>query len=71
MIVYKNILGQLSAAGYTTYRLRKEKILSENTIQRIRDGAPLTTTTIDIICTLLGCSVSNVLEYQKDNVGNV
>lgn len=71
MIVYKNILGQLSAAGYTTYWLRKEKILSENTIQRIRDGAPLTTTTIDIICTLLGCSVSNVLEYQKDDVGNV
>lgn len=66
MIVYKNILGQLSAAGYTTYRLRKEKILSENTIQRIRDGSPLTTTTIDVICTLLECSVDNVLEYKKD-----
>ena len=66
MIVYKNILGQLSAVGYTTYRLRKEKLLSERTIQRIRDGGPINTTTIDAICTLLNCQPDKILEYKKD-----
>lgn len=66
IIIYKNILEQLSAVGYTTYRLRKEKILSENTIQRIRNGDPLNTTTIDTICTLLGCPLDAVIEYKKD-----
>lgn len=66
IIVYKNILEQLSAVGYTTYRLRKEKILSESIIQRIRNGDPLNTTTIDTICTLLGCPLDAVIEYKKD-----
>ena len=66
MLIYKDILGQLSAAGFTTYRLRKEKLLSERTIQRIRDGDPINTTTIDAICTLLNCQSDKVLEYKKD-----
>ena len=66
MLIYKDILGQLSAAGFTTYRLRKEKLLSERTIQRIRDGYPINTTTIDAICTLLNCQPDKILEYKKD-----
>ena len=66
IIIYKNILEQLSAVGYTTYRLRKEKLLSERTIQRIRDGDPINTTTIDAICTLLNCQPDKILEYKKD-----
>ena len=65
MLIYKDILGQLSAAGFTTYRLRKEKLLSERTIQRIRDGDPINTTTIDSICTLLNCQTDKILEYKK------
>ena len=65
MLIYKDILGQLSAAGFTTYRLRKEKLLSERTIQRIRDGDPINTTTIDAICTLLNCQPDKILEYKK------
>ena len=66
MLIYKDILGQLSAAGFTTYRLRKEKLLSERTIQRIRDGDPINTTTIDAICTLLNCQPDKILEYKKN-----
>lgn len=66
MLIYKDILGQLSTAGFTTYRLRKEKLLSERTIQRIRDGAPINTTTIDTVCTLLNCQPDKILEYKKD-----
>lgn len=66
MLIYKDILGQLSAAGFTTYRLRKEKLLSERTIQRIRDGDPINTTTIDAICTLLNCQPDKILGYKKD-----
>ena len=66
MLIYKDILGQLSAAGFTTFRLRKEKLLSERTIQRIRDGDPINTTTIDAICTLLNCQPDKILEYKKD-----
>lgn len=39
-ISYKiDILAELKATGYSTYRLRKEKLLGESTIQSLRIGA--------------------------------
>ena len=49
MIVYKDILAKLKEAGYTTTRLRKEKILPESTITRLRNNNPITTETLDTI----------------------
>ena len=40
MIKYKiDILKELKSAGFTTYRLRKEKLLSEGTVQKIRENS--------------------------------
>ena len=33
-----NVLDSLKEKGYTTYTLRKEKLLSESTIQKLRVG---------------------------------
>ena len=39
MIRYKiNVLQALREAGYTTYRLQKEKLISAATVQKIRTG---------------------------------
>ena len=37
MIIYKDILKKLDEAGYSTYQLRKEKVLSESVISRLRN----------------------------------
>ena len=68
-IIYKSILGQLKAAGYTTTRLRRERLLPEGTIQRIRDGRPITTDTINEICNLLRCQPNDILEHVQDEDG--
>lgn len=65
MIIYKNILQRLKDAGYNTTRLRQDKILSEGTIQRLRDGRPITTDTIDVICALLRCQPGDVLQHTE------
>ena len=66
MIIYKDILQQLKDAGYNTNRIRKEKILPEGTLQRLRDGKPITTETIDIICNLTGKRIDEIIEHKKD-----
>ncbi len=39
MIIYKiNILEALKKAGYSSYRLRQEKVLGEGTLQQLRIG---------------------------------
>ena len=66
MIVYKNILEKLKAAGYTTYRLRTEKIISQSVLTRIRNGESLSVDTLNKICTILNCDVSDIMEIRPD-----
>ena len=64
-IIYKDILQKLKDAGYNTTRLRREKIISESTITRIRNGEPIKTPTLGVICELTGLDVSDLIEYKK------
>lgn len=66
MIIYKDVLGKLIAAGYTTYRIRKEKLIPESTMQKLRSGGSVTTETIDTLCRLLHCQPGDLMEYEDD-----
>lgn len=63
MYKYKiDIMKALSSKGYTSTRMRKEKILSEGTMQNIRNGKGITTDTINTICVILRCQPSDIIE---------
>ena len=63
MFHYKvDILKELSAKGYTSTRMRKEKIMSEATMQNLRKGKGITTDTINTICVILRCQPSDIIE---------
>ena len=68
-IRYKlDILEALKQAGYSTYRLRKEKILGERVIQNVqqlRNGEIVSWKTIETICGILNCQPGDLVEYQK------
>ena len=53
----------LKEKGYNTNRLRKEKILAESTIQKLREQAPISWANIDKLCELLQCQPGDILEY--------
>ena len=65
MIRYKkNILQALKEAGYTTYRLQKEKLISAGTVQKIRNGdVSLSIDMLNTICDLLRCQPGDLLEW--------
>lgn len=66
-IVYKkNILNELKRKGYTTARLRKDRLLSESTIQALREGKPLSFKSLAKICELLCCDIGDILVYVDD-----
>ena len=63
MYKYKiDIMKELSERGFTSTRMRKEKILSEATMQNLRKGKGITTDTLNTICVILRCQPSDVLE---------
>lgn len=64
MFRYKvDILAQLTQAGFSTYRLRKDKLIGERTIQQIRNGEMVSWKIMDTICTMLGCQLGDLIEH--------
>ena len=67
-IVYKiDVLKALKEKGYNTSRLRKEKLMGEATIQKIRENQLVSWANLDTICNLLECNVGDVVEHQKED----
>lgn len=64
MLHYKiDVLEALKEKGYNTTRIRKEKILSESTIQRLREKkTSVSCDSIGTICSVLGCQPDYILE---------
>lgn len=66
-LIYKlDVLQALKDKGYNTNKLRKEKILAESTIQKLRDSKPISWANIAQICKLLGCQPGDIMEYVPD-----
>ena len=66
-IHYKiDILQSLKAVGYNTSVLRKEKLMGEVTIQKLRKGDLVSWANINTICSLLNCQPGDLMEYVPD-----
>ena len=66
-IVYKiDVLQALKDKGYNTNRLRKEKILAESTIQKLREKKPISWANIAQLCDLLECQPDYFLVNMEE-----
>ena len=68
MIIYQQILAKLAAAGYSSYRLSAENLISGSCMDRIRRGKPITTKTIDTICELCNCQPGDLLRFEPNEI---
>ncbi len=67
MIKYKiDIMQELKKAGYTSYKLRNDKIFGEATITKFRKKEYINFNNLDILCKLLNCQPSDIIEYVPD-----
>lgn len=62
-ISYDPLWKVMREKGLTSYRIRKEKIISENTLQNIRNGGRITTDAICSLCEALECQPGDILSY--------
>ena len=62
-----DLLEALKNKGYTTYTLRKDNILSQSTIQKLREGKGVSWENIERLCSLLNCQPGDLLEYKKED----
>ena len=58
-----DVVSALKEKGYTTYRIRNEKILSESTVQKLRAVKGVSWENIETLCRLLECQPADLMEY--------
>ena len=70
-IVYKmNVLQALKDAGYNTNKIRKEKIMGEAMLQKLREGQMVSWASLETICSLLKLQPGDIIEYIPDGDGS-
>lgn len=62
-----DVLQALKDNGFNTNKLRKEKLLSEGAIQRLRHSEPVSWSNIEQLCKLLECQPADIMEYVEEN----
>ena len=66
-IRYKiDILAELKKRGYTSTKIREEKLIGQSYLQQLRHGELVSWKTLDTICSLLDCQPADLIEYAKD-----
>ncbi len=64
MIKYDRLWEYLKKSGVTQYRLIVSGI-STSTISRLKHNQPVTTETLDKLCTILDCGLDEIVEFVK------
>lgn len=66
MISYAPFYKTLLAKDITEYQLIYKYGISANTVHRIKHEYPITLKTLDTLCFILNCPVSDIIEYLPD-----
>ena len=69
-IRYKfDILAALKEKGYSSTRIRKERLMGQATLTQLRRGDLVSWMNIETICRLLQCQPGDLLEYVEEAGG--
>ena len=70
-ISYRKLFSLLEEKGWTTYRIRKEKLIGQGTLTALKNGTGgLDSKTIARICKVLNCQPGDIMEFIPDWVEN-
>ncbi|WP_302488303.1 helix-turn-helix transcriptional regulator [uncultured Ruminococcus sp.] len=63
-----DILNALKEKGFTSYRIRKEKLFGQKTLQDFRNGnVVLSTECLEKLCNILDCQIGDLIEYIPED----
>lgn len=71
-IIYRiDVMAALKEKGYSSYKLRKEKLLGEATMTDIRKGQIVSLENLTRLCKLLECQPGDILEYVPEETEGI
>lgn len=66
-IVYTcDVLELLKDKGFSSYKLRKDKLISQGALQKIREGKLLSWHELDQVCSMLECQPGDLVRHEPE-----
>ena len=65
-IKYNKLIALMKENGLTTYKIRKENIISQSALTAIKNGKSVTTDTIAKLCKALNCQPGDIMVYVEE-----
>lgn len=66
VISYERLWATMEARSATTYTLQVKGGISSSTVRRLKAGESVSTNTLDALCRILDCGISDIIEYTPD-----
>ena len=66
MISYEPFYKTIKTKNISTYKLINEYRISRSLLDRLKHNKPITTVTINDLCTILDCKVEDIVNYIPD-----
>lgn len=66
MITYEPFWKTLKLKKFSTYKLNKEYNFSNGTIQNLRTNRWISTRTLNDLCNILDCDITDIIKYIPD-----
>ena len=65
-----DVMKALKENGYNTGRIRKDKIMGEAMLQKLRHEQMVSWNTLETLCRLLKCQPGDLIEYVEESVSD-
>ena len=66
MIIYNKLWDTMKQKGITQYKLIKDYGFSSGQLDRLRKNANINTYTLNFLCEILHCELSDIAEFKPD-----
>ena len=69
MIVYDKALALFKERGITSYTVKRDKVIGQESWKKLQHGGGIDTRTLNALCKYLNCQPGDLLEYRPDDEG--
>lgn len=68
MYYYKiDVVQAMADKGYNSYRLKKDNLMSQGTLTKLKNKENVTIKTLNDVCCMLRCDISDIIEIKPTN----
>lgn len=68
MYYYKiDVVQALAEKGYNSYKIKKDNIISQGTLTKLKNKENVTLDTLNTVCCLLRCDIGDIITIKPTN----